>query len=61
MTAGGRISQAARRRLRAAGKIRTKFADASYTEIGQYALVMAGAAFLLLLVNMVALAMLLIR
>lgn len=61
MTAASRFRQAARRRLRAADKLRAKFVDASYTEIGQYALVMTGAAFLLLLVNLVALAVLLIR
>jgi hypothetical protein len=54
-----RIREAARHGLRAADKFRTKVVDASYTEIGQYALVMAGVAVLLLVVILAALAVML--
>ncbi|MET9262345.1 hypothetical protein [Amycolatopsis sp. NPDC004079] len=59
MRLGNRISQTARRRLRTLDKLRTKVADASYTEVGQYALLMFCAAALVLAVNLVALGALL--
>lgn len=42
----------AARRLRAADRIRSMFIEASFTEIGQYSIVMFGLALFVLIVNL---------
>ncbi|WP_372663692.1 hypothetical protein [Amycolatopsis kentuckyensis] len=47
-----RLRAWAARRLRAADRARTLFIEASFTEIGQYSLVMFGLALFVLVVNL---------
>lgn len=50
-----RIRWWASRRLRAADRVRIEYVDAAYTPIGQRALVMFGAALLVLIINLIVL------